>query len=173
MASEAALSAEVACLEIEGDETFRQLREYAVAHELRAEHLEALQKQNAKSAQLCSQMMSQTTDMQKRLAAQQRKSLKLQESQHLVNATAKSWSYERKQLLQAAAAAEQMSREAVARQQVLEAEHANLAGEVEAERDATLEEVRLQLVRDLESRAKVTALRASQDTLREQFEVIQ
>ncbi|MGB1141061.1 MAG: peptidyl-prolyl cis-trans isomerase [Halioglobus sp.] len=45
--------------------------------------------------------------------------------------------------------------------------------EVEAERDATLEEVRLQLVRDLESRAKVTALRASQDTLREQFEVIQ
>lgn len=45
--------------------------------------------------------------------------------------------------------------------------------ELEVERDATLGEVRLQLVRDLESLAKVTALRASQDTLREQFEVIQ
>ncbi len=45
--------------------------------------------------------------------------------------------------------------------------------EVEAERDATLEEVRLQLVRDLESRAKLVALRDSQDALREQYEVIQ
>jgi len=46
-------------------------------------------------------------------------------------------------------------------------------GEVEAERDATLEEVRLQLVRDLESRAKAAALRESVDTLREQYEIIQ
>jgi hypothetical protein len=45
--------------------------------------------------------------------------------------------------------------------------------EVEAERDATLEEVRLQLVRDLESRAKLVALRDSQEALREQYEVIQ
>lgn len=45
--------------------------------------------------------------------------------------------------------------------------------EIEPARDATLEEVRPQLVRDLESRAKLAALRDSQDALREQYEVIQ
>jgi hypothetical protein len=43
--------------------------------------------------------------------------------------------------------------------------------EVEADRDATLEEVRGQLLRDLESRAKAAALQQSIDTMRESFEV--
>ena len=134
MASEAAFGAELASLEIEADETHRRLRDYAVAHELKSEHLQALQQQASKSSSLLAHMQEQATDMQKRLAAQQRKSLRLQESHHLTNATAKSWSHERKTLLHAAGAAEQMAREAVARQTVLEAEHASLAGEIDAER---------------------------------------
>jgi hypothetical protein len=43
--------------------------------------------------------------------------------------------------------------------------------EVEASREATLEEVRGQLLRDLESRAKAAALQQSIDTMRESFEV--
>jgi hypothetical protein len=43
--------------------------------------------------------------------------------------------------------------------------------EVEADRDATLEEVRGQLLRDLESRAKAEALQQSIATMRESFEV--
>ena len=43
--------------------------------------------------------------------------------------------------------------------------------EMEADRDATLDEVRLQLLRDLESRAKSLALRDSVDAMRENYEV--
>jgi hypothetical protein len=43
--------------------------------------------------------------------------------------------------------------------------------ELEPDRDATLEEVRLQLLRDLESRAKAASLRASIESLRERYEV--
>lgn len=43
--------------------------------------------------------------------------------------------------------------------------------EMEADRDATLDEVRLQLLRDLESRAKSLALRDSVDAMREHYEV--
>jgi hypothetical protein len=43
--------------------------------------------------------------------------------------------------------------------------------EVEPERDATLEEVRLQLVRDLESRARAVALRESIAALRDDYEI--
>ncbi len=43
--------------------------------------------------------------------------------------------------------------------------------ELEPERDATLEEVRLQLVRDLESRARAESLRESIAALRERYEV--
>ena len=43
--------------------------------------------------------------------------------------------------------------------------------EMEADRDATLDEVRLQLLRDLESRAKALALRDSVDAMREHYEV--
>ncbi|MEH6593156.1 MAG: peptidylprolyl isomerase [Halioglobus sp.] len=43
---------------------------------------------------------------------------------------------------------------------------------LEAARDATLEEVRLQLLRDLESRARAEALQTAIDTLREDYEVI-
>ena len=43
--------------------------------------------------------------------------------------------------------------------------------EMEADRDATLDEVRLQLLRDLESRAKALALRDSVDAMRENYEV--
>jgi hypothetical protein len=45
--------------------------------------------------------------------------------------------------------------------------------EVEAARDATLEEVRLQLQRDLESRAKETALRDSISAMRQNYEIRQ
>ena len=43
--------------------------------------------------------------------------------------------------------------------------------DIEQERDATLEEVRVQLQRDLESRARESALRNSVDRLREHYEV--
>lgn len=43
--------------------------------------------------------------------------------------------------------------------------------EVEDERDATLEEVQLQLTRDIDARAKAAALRESIDTLRQRYEV--
>jgi hypothetical protein len=43
--------------------------------------------------------------------------------------------------------------------------------DVEAARDATLEEVRSQLLRDLESRARADALRSSIDAMRENYEV--
>ena len=42
---------------------------------------------------------------------------------------------------------------------------------VEPDRDATLDEVRLQLLRDLESRTKAAALRDSVDSLRENYEI--
>ena len=42
---------------------------------------------------------------------------------------------------------------------------------VEAERDATLEEVQLQLSRDIETRSKAKALRQSIDKLRERYEI--
>jgi hypothetical protein len=45
--------------------------------------------------------------------------------------------------------------------------------EMEPARDATLDEVRQQLQRDLESRAKEVALRDSIAALREHYEVIQ
>jgi len=45
--------------------------------------------------------------------------------------------------------------------------------EVEPERDATLEEVRAQLQRDLESLASDAALRESIDKMRENYEVRQ
>ena len=44
--------------------------------------------------------------------------------------------------------------------------------DMEPDRDATLEEVRLQLLRDLESRAKATALRESVDAMREDYEIL-
>jgi hypothetical protein len=44
--------------------------------------------------------------------------------------------------------------------------------ELEPERDATLEEVRLQLLRDLESRNKASALRESIDAMREDYEIV-
>lgn len=44
--------------------------------------------------------------------------------------------------------------------------------ELEPERDATLDEVRLQLTRDLESRAKAAALRESIDAMRENYEIV-
>ncbi len=43
--------------------------------------------------------------------------------------------------------------------------------EKEADRDATLDEVRLQLLRDLESRAKAAALRDSINAMRENYEI--
>jgi len=43
--------------------------------------------------------------------------------------------------------------------------------EVEPGRDATLEEVRVQLLRDLESRASANALQESIETMREQYEI--
>lgn len=43
--------------------------------------------------------------------------------------------------------------------------------EMEADRDATLDEVRLQLLRDLESRAKAAALRDSVNAMRENYEI--
>ncbi|MCP4467925.1 MAG: peptidyl-prolyl cis-trans isomerase [Halieaceae bacterium] len=44
--------------------------------------------------------------------------------------------------------------------------------EMEAERDATLEEVRTQLLRDLESRGKQEALRDSIETMRQNYEIL-
>lgn len=44
--------------------------------------------------------------------------------------------------------------------------------ELEPERDAILDEVRLQLQRDLESRARAEALRNSIDTMREDYEIV-
>lgn len=44
--------------------------------------------------------------------------------------------------------------------------------ELQPERDATLDEVRVQLLRDLDSRARASALRESIDALREEYEVI-
>ena len=43
---------------------------------------------------------------------------------------------------------------------------------VEPDRDATLDEVRAQLLRDLESRARNEALQESMASLRENYEVI-
>jgi len=43
--------------------------------------------------------------------------------------------------------------------------------EIEPERDANLEEVQLQLSRDIESRAKTQSLRKSVDKLRERYEI--
>ncbi|MFT4518159.1 MAG: hypothetical protein ACI9JM_000536 [Halioglobus sp.] len=49
--------------------------------------------------------------------------------------------------------------------------HYVFVSEMEAERAATLDEVRLQLTRDLESRAKAAALRESIEALRENYEI--
>jgi hypothetical protein len=137
-----ALSGEVRKLEGDLSENYRLLREFRHAHDLKAEHLMALQQQTAKSSTLLAHMQEQATGMQKRLASQQRKSLRLQESQHLVNATAKSWGQERKQLLVAAAHAEQSAREATARQAILEGEVTSLTQEVEHERERNSEVLR-------------------------------
>jgi hypothetical protein len=134
VASEASLAAEVRRLESEQIESARLLREFARAHELKAEHLMSLQQQTAKAGSMLGLMQEQAGQMQKRLAAQQRKTMRLQESQHLLDATAKSWAQERKALLQAAAQADQAAREATARQRMLEAAQAELISEVEVER---------------------------------------
>lgn len=134
--SETALSAEVGRLEAEAGEYVRLLREFALAHEVKSEHLAALQQQTAKSSTLLAHLQEQSTSMQRRLAAQQRKSLRLQESQHLASATARSWGYERKQLLMSAAHAEQAGREAATRTLAVEEELARIAHNAEAERTA-------------------------------------
>ena len=73
-----ALSGEVRKLEGDLSENYRLLREFRHAHDLKAEHLMALQQQTAKSSTLLAHMQEQATGMQKRLASQQRKSLRLQ-----------------------------------------------------------------------------------------------
>ena len=132
LSTESALGQEVHTLEIELSANSKLLRDFQRAHELKSEHLLTLQQQTAKSATMLAQMQEQATSMQKRLAAQQRKSMRLQESQVLVNASAKSWQNERKQLVEQVASANQMAREAIARQQILEADHGHLIDEVRA-----------------------------------------
>jgi hypothetical protein len=51
--------------------------------------------------------------------------------------------------------------------------HHVFVDELEPAREATLEESRVQLLRDLESRARATALRQSIDELRQEYEVLQ
>ena len=141
-ASESALVTELRHLDVAHAESHRLLGEFARAHELKEAHLGALQEQVARSTSLLTQMQQQAAEMQKRLSAQQRRTMRLQESQHLVDATQRSWSAERKQLQEAAQTAARGAQEAMARQRTLEAQHAALVAEVEAERQMSQTAIR-------------------------------
>ena len=59
--------------------------------------------------------------------------MRLQESQHLVDATARSWALERKHLLLTAAQADHAAQQAKTRQEALESQYAALLTSVEQE----------------------------------------
>lgn len=140
--SEAALTIELRRVESAHVEGARLLREFARAHEVKTQHLGNLQEQTARSTSLLVAMQEAATKMQKKLATQQRRSMRLQESQHVLDATQRTWSSERKQLVEAAETAGQAAREATARQHRLEEAQAALVREVEAEREHSLHTLR-------------------------------
>lgn len=169
IASEATLGRELMRLEGDHYEVSMLLKQFSRAHELKTEHLSSLQEQTAKANTLVAHMQENASTMAKRLAAHQRKTMKLQESQHLLDATAKAWGAERKQLLLAAATAEQGAREATARVKALEEQNAALLGEFEAERNGSLRSLRhtreLSAASEASLRNEVRSLNALKDSL--------
>ena len=166
---EALLTREMRLLEGEQKEGGRLLRELSVAHDLKTEHLLGLQASTSQAVATVATLQDQASSMAKRLAAQQRKTMRLQESQHLIDATARSWAQERKALLLAAARADQASREAQSRLQALEAQHASLVGRVEQERRgsaASLRQTReVSAASEAALRSDMRALQALRDAL--------
>ena len=140
--SEATLSIELRRVESAQAEAARLLHDFAQAHEIKAQHLGDLQEQTARSTTLLISMQEQAAKLQKRFTQQQRRSMRLQESQHVLDATQRTWGQERKQLIEAAETAALAAREATARQHHLEAAHAALVREVEAEREHSLHTLR-------------------------------
>ena len=169
VSSEATLGREVNRLEGDHYEVSMLLKQFSRAHELKSEHLSSLQEQTAKANSLVAHMQENASHMAKRLAAHQRKTMKLQESQHLLDATAKAWGAERKQLLLQAATAEQSAREAALRVKMLEEQNAALVGEFEAERHGNLRSLRqtreVSAASDASLRGEVRALGALKDAL--------
>ena len=83
--SEVVLASELWQAELEHANAAHLLADFARAHEVKTEHLLSLQQQTTRSSALVARMQEQATSMQKRLAAQQRKTMRLQESQHLLD----------------------------------------------------------------------------------------
>ena len=169
LASERALSVEIRKLEGDQHESTRLLREFSRAHELKSEHLLGMQQATSRSSSLLAQLQEQAASMAKRLAAQQRKTMRLQESQHLIDATAKSWAQERKALLLAAARSDQAAREASTRLQALEAQHAGLVNEVDQERRGSVHALRqtreVSAASEASLRVELRALQTLRDSL--------
>lgn len=142
LGSELSLARELRKLESEQAEGGKLLKEFSRAHELKSDHLLGLQQTTSQATSMVAQLQEQASSMAKKLAAQQRKTMRLQESQHLIDATAKSWAQERKALLLAASRADQAARDSHTRLQHLEAEHAALIGRVEDERRGSVSALR-------------------------------
>ena len=118
--SEQTLSIELRRAESAHQEGSRLLREFARAHETKAHALDAMQQKTDRSMALVLGMQQQAAELQKRFSQQQRKSMRLQESQGVIDATQRTWASERAHLMEAASSAAAAAREATARQHQLE-----------------------------------------------------
>ena len=79
-----------------------------------------MQQKTDRSMALVLGMQQQAAELQKRFSQQQRKSMRLQESQGVIDATQRTWASERAHLMEAASSAAAAAREATARQHQLE-----------------------------------------------------
>ena len=118
--SEQTLSIDLRRAESAHQEGSRLLREFARAHETKAHALDAMQQKTDRSMALVLGMQQQAAELQKRFSHQQRKSMRLQESQGVIDATQRTWASERAHLMEAASSAAAAAREATARQHQLE-----------------------------------------------------
>ncbi|KAL1520293.1 hypothetical protein AB1Y20_021885 [Prymnesium parvum] len=108
----------------------------------RGEHLGAVKQQSERSTELLLKLQEQVLMLQKKLAAQQRRTARLQELQQTADAAARGWSIERTRLGQAVAHATERARVAEDRCVALENEHLALATEAAQERKASADAIR-------------------------------
>ncbi len=137
LVSESVLGGELRSVESEQIECAALLRELTLANDAKAQHLGALEQQAARSTALLGTMQDQAGGMQRRLAAQQRRTMRLQESQSLVDAAARSWAQERRALLAAAAQSDALAREAASRAAYFEELQASMLAEASKDREAS------------------------------------
>lgn len=130
---------ELRMLEALHSEASQVLREVKNGVHRRGEHMQAVQLQSDRSTELLLQMQEQTMGLQKTLAAEQKRSARLQERQQAAEAADRSWSVERTRLEQRAAHLEERARIAEHKCLLMEEELVMLNKEASQERKASAE----------------------------------